>query len=884
MTSQKFCLLGPLSSILNPLINGVPMNYGSLAMISAMILCSCGELNRDVPPIDEEEIEATSLFRGLYVGGECLEDRDCRSGLSCQSGVCAPSESTPLDGACLRTDECADGLRCGWAGFCVEEGTGELGFPCAQDGECARGLYCDRTGGIAGQCAERESSGGDVEEKCNESAPCAEGLVCSPDRDEPICLPGSLLLNPDIFRGVACDETGEAELEFGMRHLLPHQGGDFFATPFPSDLRITDGQVDLRDYPRPGAVLNERDLFSRLLNEIQTLRTGWSKNPGIFMRFTRTLKPELLEDEAELAKHFKLIDLDTGDRYPFEIKFNSERNKYICARNLFIHGSWARPLESGHSYAVLVLKSLRSIDNDPPKRIDAMDMLLKDRRPSEGAERVAWQRFGPLRQWLKDDELNADDVVGATIFTVEEDRKLFEKAREAVYEANMIRFDPASPPVLCRQGVRSPCALEGPEEENPDNAGLEDLLSSSRDCPEDESPLFHEIHAKVRLPIFQRGELPYTKEGGDIRIDSQEKPQLSSYESVCLAMTIPKGIEPPENGWPVVLYGHGTGGNFRAGVKLLANQLSSMRDLPPEDAEEEMRGPLAPIALIEIDQVMHGTRLGADPFLSPGPLFFNVQNPVAARGNLIQGAVDNFALVRFVTQDSELHNWDFPEIGRVNLDRRRVAYHGHSQGGTTGPLFAPFEERLSGVVFSGTAGGLMFSLLDKKEPYDATVGLQLVLQEFNLDRDHPALHIFQEYFDDVDPVNYANRLNDRSAGNPIHSLHVYGRRDTFTPDSGQRSFAAASGSTLAIPEAVNDQFDYIDDLDLITQSYPIGGNVEIPSLGLFTSVVVQHSPERERGQDLYNGHFVAYRNRIASQQLFSFLRDLSLGRTPIVTE
>ena len=36
------------------------------------------------------------------------------------------------------------------------------------------------------------------------------------------------------------------------------------------------------------------------------------------------------------------------------------------------------------------------------------------------------------------------------------------------------------------------------------------------------------------------------------------------------------------------------------------------------------------------------------------------------------------------------------------------------------------------------------------------------------------------------------------------------------------------------------------------------------------------------GSDLYNGHFVAYRTPSANQQLLKFLRDLSLGRTPIV--
>ena len=253
---------------------------------------------------------------------------------------------------------------------------------------------------------------------------------------------------------------------------------------------------------------------------------------------------------------------------------------------------------------------------------------------------------------------------------------------------------------------------------------------------------------------------------------------------------------------------------------------------PSEDSEEGERGELKPVVLIEVDQVMHGTRLETIHSLTLVLCSSMYKTQTAARGNLIQGAVDNFALIRFITDNSELHEYMFPEIGQLKINKRSVAYHGHSQGGTTGPLFAPFEERLSGVAFSGTAGGLMFSLLDKKEPYDATIGLQLVLQEFNLNNSHPALHIFQEYFDDVDPINYAAQLNKKAAGNPIHSLHIYGRRDTFTPDRGQRSFAAASGATLAIPEDQTEEFDLIDDLDVVTQSFPITANQDITSVGV----------------------------------------------------
>ena len=188
------------------------------------------------------------------------------------------------------------------------------------------------------------------------------------------------------------------------------------------------------------------------------------------------------------------------------------------------------------------------------------------------------------------------------------------------------------------------------------------------------------------------------------------------------------------------------------------------------------------------------------------------------------------------------------------------------------------------MVFSGTAGGLLFSLIDKKDPYDATLGLQLALQEFNINPDHPALHIFQEYFDDVDPINYADRLFIRPDGHPIHMLHLYGLRDTYTPDSGQRSFAAASGATLAIPIEKPNDFVMIDELNILTQDYPLVSNHEINSVGSVTAAIVQHAPSVEGGKDTYNGHFIAYRHPQAKAQLLRFIRDLSMGNTPQVIE
>jgi hypothetical protein len=298
-----------------------------------------------------------------------------------------------------------------------------------------------------------------------------------------------------------------------------------------------------------------------------------------------------------------------------------------------------------------VLNSLQSDEGERARALDATSLLLDDVAPRDAYEREAWERYALLRRWVKNHPVTGGRVVGGTVFTVRQDQELIKRGRDAVYDAKIPRFDPAVEPVLCAEGVRSPCAHDDDTLRTLRARGLEG--SDPRDCPAEPNPLFHEIHARVRLPIFQRGEAPYEREGGAVKVINGE-PQLASFASVCMAVTVPRDIEPPPEGWPVVLYAHGTGGSFRAGVKLLGGQLSNLRAEPSADTPDTP-GALKPVVLIEIDQVMHGSRIGPDPLAAPGPLFFNVQNPIAARGNLIQGALDNFALIRFITEDSDLH-------------------------------------------------------------------------------------------------------------------------------------------------------------------------------------------------------------------------------------
>ena len=125
----------------------------------------------------------------------------------------------------------------------------------------------------------------------------------------------------------------------------------------------------------------------------------------------------------------------------------------------------------------------------------------------------------------------------------------------------------------------------------------------------------------------------------------------------------------PSDGWPVILYAHGTGGDYQTFVR-------ESLDLRAALIERKGKPPVR-MAMIGIDQVLHGPR---DPSGSnPEITFFNLQNLDAARDNVKQGAADDFQLLRLV---EEMNVAKAPTTGRpIRFDKKRIYFMGHSQGG-----------------------------------------------------------------------------------------------------------------------------------------------------------------------------------------------------------
>ena len=814
------------------------------ALVPGLVLATLGAGCSELFDVENDAgIDAALPDQGPYNGGRlrqaCNPNRPCRAGLTCIEGNCAATAGQVEGAACLIDAECADEMACGWAGLCAPRAVSAEGEGCSGNAECEAGRICVLEGGTAGNCMDASPFGVDVDRPCQRIADCAAGLVCSADRGT--CQAGSLLLNPDVFPGVPCpDESG---LPFGVRQALPDGAPDFYAHPFPSDARRADGHLDLSDHPVPGRALLAVDPLAEVIEMIEADNDGWALMPGIFFRFTRPV------DETSLtADRVLLINLGTGERHPILWRFVADRDKYICANRLYVHPRWGDPLEPNTAYAALILNDVRSAARETPEALDALTVLLGPDAPSDQASWAVWDTFAPLRARLgAGGELTADRIAGATVFTTGDPAAAGARAKASV--AALAPPVVQGTPVICEAGARSPCATQGRLP-----AGQVD----PRGCPAQPTSGYREVHFRVEVPVLQAGRRPYTERGGELVPEGDGYAVLAS-ESLCVSLSLPDG-DPPADGWPLVLYGHGTGGNFRTGVTRLGAALAGLTD----------DGVAHPVALLGFDQPMHGPRQGDPGGQPPGPLFFNASNPRASKGNVIQGAADLFALERFV-RDGRL---DVPGLGAVPFDAGNLFYRGHSQGGTHGPIFLPYSDGVRAAALSGTAGSLVFGLLGKTKPYDSTVGLRLMLQQLQVDETSPPLHLFQLAFEPTDALVYGPLFYARPAGAPKHVLQIYGRGDHFTPDVGQRAFAAATGLTLLLPEDRPADFDLIEDLEVRRSVPPLAGNRMIEGVG-YTAAVVEFDPDVS-----YDGHFVAQQHPDAVAALLGFLTDLVASRTP----
>ena len=851
------------------------------------------------------EDRASDEIGTVEEGGTCSSVSNCVPGLDCIEKVCAPFVETDEVAVSPRGKECSVDADCGtftntegetkefFCGRqdrCIPNQLGSLGETCGLTIDCEAPLVCNGVCGICtgteddpttdlDDCASVTAMPGitdasfqgakDLGASCDYPLACRRPLVCGLDK--------TCQKLPD-FASAACALSGDEKGAFRVYFETGVAGQDtetteFYRLPSPSDLRKSSG-LDFTGHGGPGDVLG-MNFQNDYLGPAGDSVSGFALNVPVFFRLsdyvttesicldeTKDSYPEYVEpiggavferegDEAPDAvveeasfcseqgtPNIFVVNLATGERLPIQLQITRSKGQYICGNWLGIGPQDGMTYEPGAKYAAVILKSIRDIRGDEP----IQDADFKDW--VEGKQAIP--ELEPLRDWVDaEPELSLSDLAGATVFTTGTPSLSGQKMIEAVADLPQPTFNDDA--VICDTGVVSPCD---------DGLGEGNALHF-RKCSQ-ALPIYHQIHGTYQNPVWQVGERPYrvSSEGGTIEYGADGLPLEQSAESMCYSLAVPVGQAMPADGWPTVVYAHGTGGFFSS--MFLDGTAARLTQLG--------------YAVLSFDNVMHGPRSGLpaeEAAFDAGQSFFNLANPAASRDNVLQGAADVSYALRLVANAA-------PSVGglpNLKFDQDKLVYFGHSQGTVIGGPVLAFEHDygtpLMGVVWSGSGAELALSILNKTEPIDIKQVAAIVFGDNNLSRLHPMMSILGQIFGPSDAISYAGALPD-----DVPMIFTSGYGDSFTPDATHFALMEASGLPVIdlVGELGDDAADFRIPEGISKVSGPIVGSNTTAAKG-WVRVPRGSAPD---------GHFVAFSQEDAVRSVDRFLESLLSGN-PVIT-
>jgi hypothetical protein len=800
------------------------------------------------------------------IGDPCEDNEGCREDLDCRADfTCGPGGDAAVGEACTYAENCADGLACVWemgrdaggnpiaVSVCRAAGTAGRDEFCATTLQCEAGLVCVANG-FGGTCRPGATVG-DLGDTCTTLEDCHAGLVCGTGG---VCVrardssggPGY-----PIWEGIDCgyETEGVARFYFEVPRGPLEAGHDFFRLPWPNDIRRTaDGHLDLTDFPHPALPGLPVDVVDRFLRASEEDLTGYGTNGAVFFRSSQSIDWGTVVGDSTIY----WVDLtppasptDRHSRLGFGWGASTGGGRYLCQNWLAVRSGLLLP---NRTYAVVLTAGVHDSAGNVMTRDPDFEQMLRPSRPtSEAALGAAWDAYAPFRAYLAHDAVDSGTILVAAVFTTQDFPATLQAAKTVV---DALPAPGDSGLVRCAAGVHSVCADD-------DLPGEEQV----RGCF-GESAAYDELQSAFATAIFQQGSEPYRTPdaGGGFVFDAMSgAPEVQREEDVCFSLTVPRGVAMPADGWPLVIYTHGTGGSYRSFITSgIADDLTSVTLAD---------GSVQHFAVLSYDQPEHGHRRGGSAE-APELLFYNFMNPRAAWGNVLQGAIDGFMAAKYAIA-LNLDAATSPTGAALSFDPTRIYYYGHSQGATHGVLTAAFDASFDALVLSGAGGSLIESLLYKTSPLNVAGAVRMALADPDIGGMHPALTVFQMYLEAADPLNYAKYLVWQPIAplTPKDVLMVYGLGDTYSTKETQQPLAGAIGG-LPIAEPVIDSFG--DAWPTVT--LPVSGNWN-PSGELTTAVLSQHNPAA--GAD---GHFVATEDDVARRRVAQFLATAARDGTPTV--
>lgn len=611
-------------------------------------------------------------------------------------------------------------------------------------------------------------------------------------------------------------------------------GASFFDHPFPSDVRRDpEGRVVVAGWPTgPSALLQLYvDFIDRRLDGFSPVAAG-------FLRFGGALDPASLPaspaESLDEASGVQLVDVDLaspehGRRRPILVQFRAEEGVYVPSNLLQWAPAVGFPLRPRTRYALVVTDAVRGAGGGAvgpsADLVAALGGDLADVASELEAAGVARARVAHLAAFTTSDP--TEEMVRAA----------------------------AALPTQIEAPTARPEAWQIVSDDDPDLVELQGVYGPS--------------------PNYQAGTIPFAEygEGGGFVLDAAGVPQVQGTFDLRFSLTVPRpeACPVPAGGYPIALYAHGTGGDFRS-----YRQDGTARALARQC-----------VASMGVDQIFHGTRDGSEG--STELLFFNFGNPEAARTNIRQSAIDELQRERLITEGALTVPAALSPTGApLAFDPSKVSFFGHSQGALNGPLYLATSSASRGGVLSGASSIITITLLEKTEPKPSVAalvkGVFLALrpeEEGEVDLFHPALALAQTIEDVVDPIHYARLLAREAPARPksvlmTEGIDAAGVGDSYAPPRGCEALAMAIGLPIQEPLVRFPPDAAWGGLDRVTvPADGLSGNL---ADGAASGILAQWAPPPDS-----DGHFVVFDVPAAQLQAARFVRHLGLepaGRVP----
>jgi len=633
-------------------------------------------------------------------------------------------------------------------------------------------------------------------------------------------------------------------------------GATFFDHPWPSDLRLEGGSPRLTGYYNPMSI----PILDIYVSSMQGLLDGFSPAAAGYLRFTGDIDPDTLpatpKDSLDPGASVQLLDIDPsspehGQRKLVSLEWHPAAGVYYLPDTLDFMPTVGFPLRPHTRYALVVTDGVQALGGGALFQNQTVADLVSATTALSAAAAApmsaARATLAPAIDEIESAGVSRAHLVHLAVFTTADPTRELIAARDGV--ARTVPAPQAEP----AQWVHS---FAGPS--------------------------FDEYQGRYGpSPNYQVGTIPFVNYGDGGQFEFQGGlPVVQSTFDLRFSILVPNAAlcPVPANGYPIVLYEHGTGGDWRSYV-------------------EDGTGPALAqhcLATMGVDQIFQGTRPGSTPDATEaqiGLIFYNVNNPPAARTNGRQSALDEVQRARLFTESHFVIPGATAAGGvDVPFDSAKLMIFGHSQGGLNGPLFTAVDPTALGGVFSGSGADIALGLLLKTDPQPSVAALvsSILLglgpgDVAELDVFHPGMSLIQNIIDVEDPLNYGRlQATEPRAGFAPRSVYMTeginpdGTGDTYAPPPTLEAHALCIGLPLQIPF----QFP-IPQLawgGVQPVRIPAGGLSGDIGAGHASGVLAQWAVPLDD-----DGHFVVFDVPAAQEQAAQFLENLAAnpqGRVP----